>query len=63
MIAGKLLIVTALVETATGLILLVSPTLVVALLLGVARRAGSARCGPSGRRCAALVGRRLLAGA
>ena len=33
MVAKKLLIVTALVETATGLILLVSPTLVVALLL------------------------------
>ena len=52
MVAKKLLIVTALVETATGLILLVSPTLVVALLLGasldspatlvVARMAGAA---------------------
>jgi len=34
MIATKLLIVTALAETATGLMLLVSPTLVVVLLLG-----------------------------
>ena len=52
MVARKLLIVTALVETATGLILLVSPTLVVAFLLGasldapaalvVARMAGAA---------------------
>ena len=52
MVAGNLLIVTALVETATGLILLVSPTLVVAFLLGasldapaalvVARMAGAA---------------------
>ena len=33
MVAKKLLIVTALVETATGLMLLVSPTLVVTLLL------------------------------
>ena len=52
MVARKLLIVTALVETATGLILLVSPALVVAILLGasldapaalvVARMAGAA---------------------
>ena len=52
MVARKLLIVTALVETATGLILLVSPTLLVAFLLGasldapaalvVARMAGAA---------------------
>jgi hypothetical protein len=52
MVDRKLLIVTALVETATGSILLVSPTLVVALLLGasldapaalvVARMAGAA---------------------
>ena len=52
MVATKLLIVTALVETATGFLLLVSPTLVVALLLGasldspaaliVARVAGAA---------------------
>jgi hypothetical protein len=34
MIAKKLLILTAFVETATGLMLLVSPTLVVAFLLG-----------------------------
>ena len=52
MVAKKLLIVTALVETATGLMLLVSPTPVVAFLLGasldapaalvVARMAGAA---------------------
>ena len=52
MVAQKLLIVTAFVETATGLMLLVSPTIVVALLLGasldapaalvVARMAGAA---------------------
>src|SRR4029450_11021142 len=52
MVARKLLVVTALVETATGLILLGSPTLVVAFLLGasldapaaliVARMAGAA---------------------
>ena len=52
MVARKLLIVTALVETATGLILLVSPSLVIAFLLGapldapaalvVARIAGAA---------------------
>jgi hypothetical protein len=52
MVARQLLIVTALVETATGLMLLVSPTLVVAFLLGasidtpaalvVARMAGAA---------------------
>ena len=52
MAARQLLIVTALVETATGVMLLVSPTLVVALLLGasldapaalvVARMAGAA---------------------
>jgi hypothetical protein len=52
MVASKLLIVTALVETATGLILFVAPTVVVAFLLGasldapaalvVARMAGAA---------------------
>jgi hypothetical protein len=52
MVAQKLLIVTALTETATGLMLLMSPTLVVAFLLGasleapgalvVARMAGAA---------------------
>ncbi len=52
MVAQKLLIVTALAETATGVMLLVSPTLVVAFLLGasldsppalvVARMAGAA---------------------
>jgi hypothetical protein len=52
MIVKQLLIVTAFAETATGLMLLVSPTLVVALLLGasleapaplvVARMAGAA---------------------
>ena len=52
MVAKKLLIVTASIETATGLMLLVSPPLVVALLLGasidapaalvVARIAGAA---------------------
>src|SRR3954467_5233671 len=52
MVAKKLLVVTALVETATGVMLLVSPPLVVALLLGapldapaalvVARIAGAA---------------------
>ena len=52
MVAKKLLIVTAFVETATGLMLLVSPALVVAFLLGasldglaapvVARMAGAA---------------------
>jgi hypothetical protein len=52
MLAKKLLIVTALVETATGLMLLISPTLVAGLLLGasldapaalvVARMAGAA---------------------
>jgi hypothetical protein len=52
MVAKKLLIVTALIETATGVMLLVSPTLVVAFLLGasldgaaplvVARMAGAA---------------------
>ena len=52
MVAKNLLIVTALVETATGVMLLVSPTLVVAFLLGasldapaalvVARMAGAA---------------------
>ena len=34
MVARKLLIVTALVETATGLLLLVTPQLVIAFLLG-----------------------------
>ena len=42
MVAKQLLIVTALVETATGLILLVSPTLVVALLLGASLDAPAA---------------------
>lgn len=42
MVARKLLIVTALVETATGLILLVSPTLVVAFLLGASLDAPAA---------------------
>ena len=52
MVANRLLIVTAFVETATGLMLLVSPALVVAFLLGasldapavlvVARMAGAA---------------------
>jgi hypothetical protein len=52
MVAGRLLIVSALAETAAGLMLLVSPTLVVAFLLGasldapaalvVARMAGAA---------------------
>jgi hypothetical protein len=52
MVAKKLLIVTALAETATGVMLLVSPTLVVGFLLGatldapaalvVARMAGAA---------------------
>ena len=42
MAARKLLIVTALIETATGLILLVSPTLVVALLLGASLDAPAA---------------------
>ena len=42
MVAKKLLIVTALVETATGLMLLVSPTLVVAFLLGVSLDAPAA---------------------
>ena len=37
MAARKLLIVTALVETATGLMQVVSPTLVVAFLLGASR--------------------------
>ena len=38
MVAQKLLIVTAFVETPIGLLLLVSPALVVAFLLGVASR-------------------------
>jgi len=42
MVAKKLLIVTALVETATGVMLLVSPTLVVALLLGTSLEAPAA---------------------
>src|SRR5258708_5036155 len=42
MVAKKLLIVTALVETATGLMLLVSPPLVAALLLGVSLDAPAA---------------------
>jgi hypothetical protein len=41
MIATKLLIVTALAETATGLMLLVSPTLVVAFLLGASLEASA----------------------
>ena len=40
--AGKLLIVTALAETAAGLMLLVSPTLVVAFLLGASLDAPAA---------------------
>ena len=64
MVAKKLLIVTALVETATGLMLLVSPTLVVAFLLGASLDAPAALDrGPHRRRRVALVGRRLLAGA
>ena len=42
MVAQTLLIVTALAETATGLMLLVSPTLVVALLLGASLDAPAA---------------------
>ena len=42
MVAKNLLIATALVETATGLILLVSPTLVVAFLLGASLDAPAA---------------------
>lgn len=42
MVAKKLLIVTALVETSTGLLLLVSPTPVVAFLLGVSLDAPAA---------------------
>ena len=42
MVARKLLIVTALAETATGLMLLVSPTLVVAFLLGASLDAPAA---------------------
>ena len=42
MAAKKLLIVTALAETATGLVLLVSPTLVVAFLLGASLEAPAA---------------------
>ena len=42
MVAKKLLIVTAFAETATGLMLLVSPTLVVALLLGASLDAPAA---------------------
>jgi hypothetical protein len=42
MVAKKLLIVTALAETATGLMLLVSPTLVVAFLLGASLEAPAA---------------------
>jgi hypothetical protein len=64
MVAKKLLIVTALVETATGLMLLVMPQLVVALLLGasldspaafvVARMAGAALLSMG---CACWLGR------
>src|SRR5215203_5866363 len=43
MVAKKLLIVTAFVETATGLMLLASPALVVALLLGASLDAPAAR--------------------
>jgi hypothetical protein len=42
MVAKKLLIVTASIETATGLMLLVSPPLVVALLLGASLDAPAA---------------------
>jgi hypothetical protein len=42
MVARKLLIVTALAETATGLMLLVSPTVVVAFLLGASLEAPAA---------------------
>ena len=42
MVDNKLLIVTAFVETATGLLLLVSPSLVVALLLGASLDAPAA---------------------
>ena len=42
MVAKKLLIVTALAETATGLMLLVSPTRVVAFLLGASLEAPAA---------------------
>ena len=42
MVARTLLIVTALAETATGLMLLVSPTLVVAFLLGASLEAPAA---------------------
>ena len=42
MVAKKLLIVTAFVETATGLMLLVSPTLVVTFLLGASLDAQAA---------------------
>ena len=42
MVAKNLLIVTALAETATGLMLLASPTLVVALLLGASLEAPAA---------------------
>ena len=42
MVAKQLLIVTALVETATGLTLLVSPTLVISLLLGASLDAPAA---------------------
>src|SRR4051812_12547455 len=42
MVAKKLLVVTALVETATGMLLLASPPLVVALLLGASLDAPAA---------------------
>jgi hypothetical protein len=42
MVTKKLLIVTALAETATGVMLLVSPTLVVAFLLGASLEAPAA---------------------
>src|SRR3954470_24937571 len=42
MVAKKLLVVTALIETATGVMLLVSPPLVVALLLGASLDAPAA---------------------
>ena len=59
---GKLLIVTALVETGAGLTLLLSPPLVAGLLLGVSLDEPAALV--VGRIAgAAFAGRRLLAGA
>ena len=54
MVATKLLIVTALAETATGLMLLVSPTFVVAFLLGASLEA------PAGLVVARMAGAALL---